>query len=299
MSTFKDQKKYQELAAKWLNKTITPEEEQEFISWYNKNQDEPVEIPSGFVTDEITHQDRLFAKIQTGIKDSESSPRKIHAIRKWSIAASIVFVLFISGLYLLRNTDTKSKYITEQISGVTKHNIKPGGNKAVLTLADGSQIILDDASNGIVATQAKAVLNKTRNGQLVYDLSGLNLTGGNEGARAYNTISTPRGGEYQVILPDGTRVWLNAASSLKFPVVFGKERTVKLTGEAYFEVAKDKNKPFTVSVGNIGVKVLGTHFNVMAYTDEEAITTTLLEGKVKVSGKSGDYELKPGQQATA
>ena len=299
MSSFKDQKKYQELAAKWLNKTLTPEEEQEFSSWYNKDQDEPVEIPSDFVTDETTHQDRLFAKIQTGIRDSESPPRKIHTIRKWSIAASIVFVLFISGRYLLQNTDTKSKPPTAQISGVTKHDIKPGGNKAVLTLADGSQIILDDASNGIVATQAKAVLNKTRNGQLVYDLSGLKVSSGKEDTHAYNTISTPRGGEYQVILPDGTRVWLNAASSLRFPVVFGKERNVKLMGEAYFEVAKDIDKPFTVSVGDIRVKVLGTHFNVMAYADEETITTTLLEGKVKVSGKSRDYELEPGQQAAA
>jgi transmembrane sensor len=300
MPSFKDQKKYQELAAKWLNKTITPEEEQEFILWYNEAQDEPVEVPSDFVTDEKTHHDRLLLKIQNGIRDSELIHRKTYTIRRWSIAASIVFVLFISGLYLLQNKDA-GKQTAKQTSRITKHNIiRPGGNKAVLTLADDSQIILDNVSNGVVATQAKAEVNKTRDGQLVYDLRGQPATNNTADERAYNTISTPRGGEYQVVLPDGTRVWLNAGSSLRFPVAFGKERNVKLTGEAYFEVAKDASRPFTVSVRDIGVSVLGTHFNIMAYSDEKAITTTLLEGKVKVTDSNGSHhELKPGEQAVA
>jgi ferric-dicitrate binding protein FerR (iron transport regulator) len=159
-------------------------------------------------------------------------------------------------------------------------------------LADGSTIILDNVQNGTLAQQGNTKVIK-EDGKLAYNLTS---TGINE--VLYNTISTPRGGQYQVDLPDGSRVWLNAASSLHFPTAFvGKERRVEITGEAYFEVAKNKAQPFIVSVNGAEVQVLGTHFNVMAYNDENAIKTTLLEGSVKFVNGSTSSLLKPGQQS--
>jgi ferric-dicitrate binding protein FerR (iron transport regulator) len=179
-----------------------------------------------------------------------------------------------------------------------KGDVMPGGNKAILTLANGSQIVLDSAVNGILTHQGNIKVIKLTNGQLVYE---------NAGARAdevlYNTMSTPRGGQYSLILPDGSRVWLNAVSSIRFPTAFlGEERTVEITGEAYFEIAKDPLRPFRVLVNSglkdrrLEVAVLGTHFNINAYKDEATIKTTVLEGSVKVSHGSSHTTIEPGEQ---
>jgi transmembrane sensor len=171
--------------------------------------------------------------------------------------------------------------------------IAPGGNKAILTLQDGSTIILNDAENGTLATQGNTRVVKLANGQIAYDEAS-----GPADKVLYNTMTTPRGGQYKLTLPDGTNVWLNSASSINYPTAFvGKERKVSITGEAYFEVAKNKNKPFYVVAGNQSIEVLGTHFNVMAYSDEENIKTTLLEGSVKISEHNNMSILKPGDQA--
>src|SRR5207244_359201 len=159
----------------------------------------------------------------------------------------------------------KQKQETAQaVTPTLKQDIKPGGNNAVLTLADGSRIILDSATNGAIAQQGNTKIIKLDSGRLAYSGQA------NEQATIqYNTISTPRGGQYRVTLSDGTKVWLNAASSLKYQTVFnGKERNVELTGEAYFEVAHNAAMPFHVKVNDMTVEVLGTHFNVMAYGDE-------------------------------
>lgn len=181
-----------------------------------------------------------------------------------------------------------------------KNDVAAGGNKAVLTLADGSQVMLDDTGNGKIAEQKGISITKTKDGQLVYRVNhpALSAASGKEPVVTYNTISTPRGGQYQVVLPDGTQVWLNASSSIKFPTYFAaSERSVKLMGEAYFEVAKNKDKPFVVNVEEISVEVLGTHFNVMAYKDEQSINTTLLEGAVRITKNNQSRVLMPGQQA--
>jgi transmembrane sensor len=177
--------------------------------------------------------------------------------------------------------------------------ILPGGNKAVLTLADGKQITLDEAGNGKLAEQSGITVTKTKNGQLVYTASPSAVTAKGP---AMNMIATPKGGQYQVNLPDGTKVWLNAASSLRYPTAFtAGVRQVSLTGEAYFEVAKVRPEmPFKVLTTTQTVEVLGTHFNVNSYTDEPAIKTTLLEGAVKVISPSAAVKeliLKPGQQS--
>ncbi len=169
--------------------------------------------------------------------------------------------------------------------------ILPGGDRAILTLADGSQIVLDSAVNGMLAEQGNAQVVKLSSGQIAYNLQG------NAHSEMLNTMSTPKGGQYQLTLPDGSRVWLNAASSITFPAAFvGKQRKVKITGEAYLEVTKNKDKPFMVDIdGQASVEVLGTSFNVNAYRDDESIKSTLVTGSIKVSTGNNYAVLKPGQ----
>lgn len=213
---------------------------------------------------------------------------------RWAAAAVAVLAIGIGGYYL---SSMPAKLNGDAISNVEQkgEHILPGGNKAVLTLSDGSQIELDDMANGEIAKESGVKITKTADGRLLYTVR--------EGLAhvkpAFNTISTPRGGQYQVALPDGTMVWLNAASSLKYPSSFtGKDRLVALTGEAYFEVAKDKKRPFKVKTEQQEVEVLGTHFNINAYDDEEVVKTTLIEGSVKVKLPSNKSAvLKPGQQS--
>ncbi|OQP64070.1 hypothetical protein A3860_21930 [Niastella vici] len=224
--------------------------------------------------------------------------------KKWlrmAAAASIIFILGV-GTYLLVRTPKKEMAKTENTKPAQKQDVAPGGNKAVLTLANGNTIILDNAANGTLANEGNAKVEKTSNGQLVYTAPGGNASA----AITYNTLSTPRGGQYQLSLPDGSKVWLNSASSITFPTAFtGDERKVTITGEAYFEIVPlplptGKKMPFKVEKGNVTVEVLGTHFNVNAYDDEEAMKTTLLEGRVKVVSMLNGQQaiLKPGEQVS-
>lgn len=172
------------------------------------------------------------------------------------------------------------------------NEVLPGGNKAMLTLNDGSVISLNDVVNGEVASQGGTKISKLANGQVVYN------PGDTAANVLFNTLTTPRGGQFKLTLPDGSNVWLNSSSSIRYPTAFaGKERKVQVTGEAYFEVAHDASKPFLVSVGDADIKVLGTHFNVNAYPDEAAAKTTLLQGSVSLSKAGMTTLLKPGQQA--
>lgn len=209
---------------------------------------------------------------------------------RWIAAASILLMLS-AGLWFYRQSNPVTS-ITEK-RYVNNGPILPGGNKAILTLANGDQVDLDNAGKGLVSKQGNAAVTKSADGELIYQTAGNTINT----VTSYNTITTPRGGQYQLILADGTQVWLNAASSLRYPTSFtGTERTVELKGEAYFEVAKDKGKPFKVLVNDMNVKVLGTHFDVMAYDDEEAIQTTLLEGSVQLTQGPAQTFLIPGQQ---
>lgn len=209
-------------------------------------------------------------------------------------AAAAVLALLLWGAYTLTQPATSPAPTAHKN---TTQDIPAGGNKATLTLANGARIVLDDAAEGTVASQGGVSIHKTTNGQLVYTVTGskrLTDTG-------YNTIQTPRGGQYQVNLPDGSKVWLNAATSLTFPAAFGAgSRIVALNGEAYFEVAAMANaQPFTVKVNDLTIDVLGTQFNVMAYTDEQSSHTTLLTGAVRVTNGATSKVLQPGQQAIA
>lgn len=205
---------------------------------------------------------------------------------RYAAAAAVIAAVALV-LYKPARQETRLQAGNVQDTG----QVIPGGNKAVLVLADGRQITLDTADNGTIASQGNVQVVKLDSGQLAYNPSG------KAGAVGYNTLATPRGGQFRIILPDGSKVWLNAASTLRFPNAFtGSEREVQLSGEAYFEVAKNPSMPFRVKVNDMAVQVLGTHFNVMAYPDEPGIRTTLLEGAVKVEHGSKAMQLAPGQQ---
>lgn len=202
---------------------------------------------------------------------------------RWVAAVAAVLIL-VAGIWYLRTQNTQPNTPTT----VQTKDVGPGSNKAILTLANGEKIILDSVK-GQLANQGDVT---------VINLDGILRYQGNEEIISYNTITTPRGGQYQIVLADGSRVWLNAASSLRFPTSFpGSERAVELTGEGYFEVAHNTAKPFRVSVGSMQVQVLGTHFNINSYTDEPSTKTTLLQGKVRVTGNNQTRILEPGKQA--
>nr|WP_256484218.1 FecR family protein [Mucilaginibacter flavidus] len=172
--------------------------------------------------------------------------------------------------------------------------ILPGTNVAVLTLGNGKSILLNGGNIGKLAVQGGTTITKNAAGQISYQAAVIDQ---NNNETVFNTITTPMGGQFRVTLPDGSNVWLNAASSLTYPSRFkGNERHVELHGEAYFEIFKDKNSPFTVTAEDANIKVLGTHFNVMAYKNEPSINTTLLEGSVSLSSKNAHALLVPGQQ---
>jgi transmembrane sensor len=212
-------------------------------------------------------------------------------------AVFISICIIISGFFVFNRNRGKNIAAIQRKSSIKtikiiKNDVTPGTSKAMLTLADGSTIVLDDAKNGTLAQQGRTKVFKM-DGKLVYNGP---ASGANE--VLFNTIATPRGGEYQVMLPDGSQVWLNAASSLRFPTSFaGQERRVEITGEAYFEVAKNAAMPFIVTVNNSEIRVLGTHFNVMAYGEEAILKTTLLEGAVRFTSGNSQTFLKPGQQS--
>lgn len=241
----------------------------------------------------------IYERIRPSLDPVIRQEVPIHPIRKYFKYGIAAAVLIICSTFIYRYY--KEEHTGDQLTAQHQQNdVNPGGNKAILTLADGSQISLTDAGNGELARQSGIIVTKTADGHIVYE-----ITGGatNQNEAVYNTISTPAGGQYQINLPDGSTVWLNAASSLKYPTVFNEaERKVELKGEAYFEVAKNTAKPFIVSTNGAGkaqeVTVLGTHFNINSYADEAVTKTTLLEGSIKVSSLNATKILQPGQQST-
>lgn len=208
--------------------------------------------------------------------------------------AVVLFLLIGAAVYLFTHNGRPAPGIQQQSIADLKADIIPGGNKAMLTLSNGSRIVLDSAADGILAQQGNASIIKLANGQLSYQQRG----GKSADEILYNTMSTPRGGQYKLILPDGTQVWLNASSSIHYPTAFaGNERKVEVTGEAYFEVVYDAQMPFKVIANGATVRVLGTHFNINAYGDESTTKITLLAGAVSVSKGQASTLLNPGQQA--
>lgn len=241
----------------------------------------------------------VFQKIMAAANEHselQEVPRRRMVWMKYAAAAAVL-IAFLSLTYVWVVRSTEKKVTAKQQKNRTyKNDVLPGTQKALLTLGDGTVIELDNAQNGTLASQG---------GTTIIKLDGtINYENAKAGQTLFNTIATPKGGQYQVVLPDGTLVWLNAASSIHFPTRFnGNERRVEITGEAYFEVTKDARKPFHVITPTQDVEVLGTHFNVNAYADEASVKTTLLEGSVKVTPAIGNRQSaknapdKPGQSA--
>ncbi|SDH03190.1 FecR family protein [Mucilaginibacter gossypii] len=288
----------------YYNGTATPAERDELFEIINSSATD-AELASlihhawdklddhGPLFDRSKSEDMLMQILRTNPEQSVAAPVKNNNLpwRRLGVAASFLLLVgFGAYIYSYQKKQVIAKKNIAKIH--PKNDALPGGNKAILTLANGKTITLDSAQNGLLAQQGTTKINKTRNGQLVYE------TGTNVDAPVINTVSTPRGGQYQLVLPDGSKVCLNSASSLSFPTRFtGKTREVTITGEAYFEVAKNPQMPFRVKSDNTTVEVLGTHFNIMAYNDEAEMKTTLLEGSVKISNGTAIGILKPGQQA--
>ena len=215
---------------------------------------------------------------------------------KWAAAAAgLIGIIYFGNILLTRKIPAELAK-TDSIVLRLPNEVLPKGNNAILTLSNGKTIVLDSVKNGIIARQGNTKVIKLDSGQLAFAPETKNEFHADE--ISYNTVSTPRATQYQLVLSDGTKVWLNAASSLKFPTTFNEhDRIVELSGEGYFEVAKNKEKPFIVRTGKQEVKVLGTHFDIMAYEDEESIQTTLLEGIVVVRHDNQSETLEPGRQA--
>jgi hypothetical protein len=253
------------------------------------------------VLDNLISEERklLGEKMQVNIMAGIEMPPKTDNIRPlWSVfikvcTAAAILIVGITGFYIAFHKKAQQQTAYQ-------HDILPGSNKAVLTLANGQKIDLNDAKSGVLAKQAGISITKSENGQLIYAINNHISLNKNDVQTAMltNKIETPNGGQYQVILPDGTHVWLNAASSLTYPTSFSEtERKVSLKGEGYFEVAKNPKKPFKVEVNDqTEVKVLGTHFNINAYNEEKTINTTLLEGSVLLKSNYQSAKLIPGQQ---
>jgi len=219
-------------------------------------------------------------------------PVKVIKSNLWpKIAAAAIVLIFLSvSSYLLLSRNSSNSYAV-----VYKEDVNPGSNKATLTLANGKSIVLTSASNGQLANDGDALISKTEDGKIIYHH---NDSVGAKTTLTYNILTTPQGGQYVLVLADGSKAWLNAASSIKYPAVFvGNERKVEITGEVYFEVTHNAAQPFRVVTNGQTVEVLGTHFNVNAYADEPVIKTTLLEGKVKITHNEKTAFLIPGQQA--
>jgi ferric-dicitrate binding protein FerR (iron transport regulator) len=314
------------LIEKFLEENLTGDEERELNAWLAEAEQNRLFFQQITNKEILKEKLKLYAsanseaiwqktlqKIDGGKLISLYPERKTFRISFGKIAAAASVILLISAgtWYYFNQTSHKQVAKTENNTISVKNVIVPGGKKAVLTLADGSTIVLASAQNGTLARQGQVQISKEDNGRLTYNKEP-NSNGTQDGDNLYNTVTTPKGGEYQVTLPDGSKVWLNAASSLRFPIAFaGNERIVELTGEAYFEVnpqnqPNKQNKiaktPFIVKINTPRgsrneVEVLGTHFNVMAYADEAAIKTTLVEGAVKVTSGNNSQTIKPGQQA--
>jgi ferric-dicitrate binding protein FerR (iron transport regulator) len=298
-----------ELAGKWADGTITESEKTTVIDWYNRFDDQELLLPTEYAPLMERIEMEMLAHIRQRIAGDASPPSLerpglLFRLKPWrlSVAAAILAAIATAtGVLLITNHKSVPAPATAQQRHPAPADIQPGGNRAVLTLADGSTISLDSAHTGNLASQGTAKVLKIQDGELKYDAT---ATAGNS-AVSYNTLSTPRGGQYKLLLADGTRVWLNAASSIRYPTAFtGPDREVEISGEAYFEIAKNAAMPFRVlTVSNPGdndpmtIDVLGTHFNVNAYNDEPVVRTTLLEGLVKVSKGKNMAMLKPGQAA--
>lgn len=283
-----------ELVIKHLDAGLDAAEQQELDAWMgqsNRNKEavqeflEAKSLQNG-IGDLFTTKERIWQKLAQTIDEKKVIRMRLRKWQ-WAAAAAIIIGVVLTGYFILPENSNHDNASTQADTEHLQNNIKPGSYKAKLVLADGTEIVLDSAMLGKLAQQGNAVV-VNRDGKLVY------IPGSSGSEVIYNTVMTARGETYSLVLADNSKVWLNAASSIKFPVSFtGNERRVEISGEAYFEVAKDASKKFIVSANGITTEVFGTQFNVNAYSNESAKRITLLEGNIQVNKNN----VQPGQQA--
>lgn len=302
-----EEKQLKEFFERFSRNEYTEQEHSQFISWLNTLSAKETEVilRQYYETVEdsnVVSYPHLAEKIEQHIQAlPEAEPRKVFlwTSTKKYVAAACILAVAAGTFYFIKPSD-KIPVQANVKKQVVENHINQDRNVATLTLADGSVITLDSAQIGKLANQDNVAVYKTDDGQIAFDASRMAPQLKQPGQLNYYSLSTPRGGQYFVKLPDGTKVWLNAASSIRFLSEFSdKERLVELSGEAYFEVEKDSKRPFKVKTALQEVQVLGTSFNINSYSDEPGTTTTLLSGSVKVTsaGQDNSALLKPGQQA--
>ncbi|WP_164111772.1 MULTISPECIES: FecR family protein [Sphingobacterium] len=288
----------------YCRKTASDEERVEFFNWIadSNNSEDAQFLMASLYDREMEGQNETIVdldkeailKYLVGYQREELKElrrhEKIRLMRRWAVTAAASIVIFLISSWLV--TVWYADDTAESRAVSTKYNIPAGGNKAILTLGDGRKVLLDTLTQGVSIYDGKLQITKMDDGSIVY------ASVASEGGEIlYNTMQTPVGGTFQVLLPDGSRVWLNAMSQLRYPTSFAKqERRVELNGEAYFEVAKDKGKPFVVDVYGLDVRVLGTCFNINSYQNRNLIKTTVVEGAVEVGKENRATVLYPGQQ---
>lgn len=283
-----DEKELQSLLKKYVAGHCTDVEKALLETWFLKAGVN--DIPE--LTEKQKEEDlaAVWSRLEIGLEQ----PAKKKYVLNYALAAAAILLVvsFVLFFYVHKSP------VAAVAGSIYVNDVPSGKNKAFLTLGDGKRVSLDDAENGNIIQQEGVVITKTGDGKLIYQVEDKK----NEVKPAVlNTIETPQGGQWQINLPDGTQVWLNSASRLTYPSTFSglKTRSVTLSGEAYFEVAHDKSKPFVIVTGKQTAEVLGTHFNINSYEDEPATKTTLLEGSIKVTVNRKSEILRPGQEAAA
>jgi ferric-dicitrate binding protein FerR (iron transport regulator) len=294
------QERFAELLRGYLAGTLTEDDRRELAMLLER--DDAAEVlasayPEGVELDGewVQTEQRIVDGVLERIRPASGTERKLVRLgRPWRWLAAAVVLLFVAGIYILVRPGTVPKVAQ------VEQDAAPGKSRAVLILGDGRRVELDSSVTGLIARQGNAKIVRSMNGGVDYQREGDAVA---SGSALMNTLSTPRGGEYRLTLPDGTRVWLNAASAITYPTAFtGAERRVRVSGEAYFEISADPQKPFRVEVdGRALVEVLGTSFDVNGYAEEGPVKATLIEGRVRVAvDRPGNaLLLKPGQQAQA
>lgn len=276
-----------DLLEKYKKGIASAKESKELNDWYRETANQPSEFPQD--------ENDTYHEMLNRLKEARSPVRRKISWPKFWAAASVMAFIGAGTFFMLHKNQVPVNQ-TAMLRSVT-----PGSNRAILTLNNGQKISLTDAQNGKLTDQKGVTITKAANGQIVYQMNSTSQTNPSAAELAYNTITTPAGGQFQIILPDGSIVWLNAASSIKFPVSFAglKQRTVELTGEGYFSVKHNEQLPFKVKTHSQVIEDIGTEFNIEAYDDAAAIKTTLVQGAVKVTSGVNHVMLKPGQQAIA
>ncbi|MCD0490082.1 FecR family protein [Pedobacter sp. MC2016-14] len=290
------------LLIRYQQENCTADEAAFIEQWYAQwNVDAPFSLSAEELEADLLSLAAHHKQVMAGSRLDAVKVLPLHplkSIKTWAAAAAVIIVAGLSLYFYTKPANTSLTSID-----ALKNDLPAGRNGATLTLANGRKISLTDALNGQLAEESGASINKTVDGQIVYSLQKGSSAGRNK-STSYNTLSTANGQQYQIVLPDQSKVWLNASSSIKFPATFTslKDRIVELKGEAYFEVFKDHAHPFIVKTNTQEVQVLGTHFNINSYVDEGVTKTSLLEGSVQITSILWNKTLqrqvlKPGQQA--